>query len=254
MNPCSLRSILAVGALALVLSTPAFAGPGAVTLSWNTCGPIPVTDVTVTPGQSTGLNLTASVLGQSDATQSYQVKVIYGNAQKLVPDAWRFDPNGCQGSALVTLDHLPPAALSKACPAFQNAGGTNVSLQIKNIDFSPATLPYPTTMMLVQVAVAYPSGNVPVAAQRYFLMGAEFTQLYGTNGPTNQVQCGGLEQPICFSLVSATYIINDGTLNELPFQTTASGSFVTANGFGGGCLSVPARPRTWGSVKSQYRL
>src|SRR5206468_2251922 len=145
---------------ALAFAGTSFAAPGLVQMSWTGCNTTPITDIAFTAGQATPLALMAFVTNMSDPTQSYQVQILYGNsATKTVPDAWRFDPSGCEGSAFVVLNHLPPPAVAKTCPAFQNAGGAPASLQIKDVNFAPPSKGYPTTLMLAQVANAYPAGN-----------------------------------------------------------------------------------------------
>jgi len=205
---------------ALAFAGTSFAAPGTVQMSWTGCNTTPTTDITFTAGQTATLNLFVFVTNQSDPTQSYQAKILYGNsATKTVPDAWRFDAVGCQTSAFVTLNHQPPAAVSKTCLSFQDAGGAHASLQIKDVNFAPPSLGYATTLMLVQVANAYPAGNTPSAAAKYFLMDAEFNQSFSNVGPTpaDNSTCGGAEIPMCFNLASATYIINDGSGLEIPF-------------------------------------
>jgi hypothetical protein len=55
-------------------------------------------------GQAATLDLFAFVTNASDPTQSYQLRILYrASATKTVPDAWRLDAVGCQGSAFVTL-------------------------------------------------------------------------------------------------------------------------------------------------------
>jgi len=214
-----MRSLsMSLAALSLLACAGASeAGPGTAILGWSGCNIPPITDLAITPQQSATANLVTLVTGQDDPTLSYQVWILYGNSvSKTVPDAWRFDATGCEGPAFVTLNHLAPAALSKTCPSFQDAGGAHTSLQIKDLNPVPPTLPYATTLERIVVANAYPNpGNTPVAATKYFLMDAEFNFSFATEGATDGAAgtCGGLELPMCFSNVSASYIINDGSGN-----------------------------------------
>jgi hypothetical protein len=247
---------------ALAFAGSSYAAPGLVQMSWTGCNTTPTTDIAFTAGQAATLNLFVFLTNQSDPTQSYQVKILYGaSATKTVPDAWRFDAVGCQTSAFVTLNHQPPAAVSKTCLSFQDAGGPHSSLQIKDVSFVAASLGYPTTLMDAQVANAYPVGNVPSAATKYFLMDAEFNQSFSNVGPTpgDNSTCGNAEIPMCFNLASATYIINDGSGDELPFtfHGGATGDWATAHeasqGAAPSCQATPVQTRTWGQIKSQYR-
>jgi len=249
---------------ALALAGSSYATTGTVTMGWTGCNTSPITDIAVTAQQAATVNLVTFVTGQDDPTLSYQVWILYGNATtKTVPDAWRFDASGCEGPSFVTLNHLAPAALSKTCPSFQDAGGPHSSLQIKDLNPVPPTLPYATTLERIVVANAYPNpGNTPVLATKYFLMDAEFNLSFATEGPSDGTAgtCGNLEVPICFNLNTASYIINDGSGNEIPFNFHggATGDWATAHsstqGVVTGCTAAtPAQPRTWCSIKSQYR-
>jgi len=257
------------------LALLAFAGSseattGTLKIGWGGCNDSPITDLAITPQQATTANLVAFVTGQDDPTLSYQVWILYGNAAtRTVPDAWRFDGGGCEGSLAVTLNHLAPATLSATCPSFQDAGTAHpASIQIKDLGLSPPNQPFATTLERIVVANAYWDkvggmyvGNTPVAGRKYFLMDAEFNFASATEGPTDGAAgtCGGLETPVCFNVVTASYLINDGSGNELPFRVygDATGDWATAHSASQGsapfCQATPAQPRTWGSIKSQYR-
>jgi len=249
----------------LAFAGTSFAAPGTVQMSWNGCNTTPVTDLAFTAGQAAPLPLYVFVTNQSDNALSYQVKILFGNsATKTVPDAWRFDPIGCQMSAFVTLNHQPPAAVAKSCLSFQDAGGPHASLQIKDVNFAPVSSGYATTLLLAQVANAFPNnnaGNTVNPAAKYFLMDAEFNQSASIVGPTVDpaVACGQAEVPVCFNLASATYIIADGSGTEIPFvfHGNATGDWATAHEASvasvPSCQATPAAARTWGSIKSQYR-
>jgi len=245
---------LSAGIVALSIAAAAHAAPGIAILAWNGCNTSPITNLAVAAGQSSGVHLTCFVTGQSDPTLGYQVQILYGDANHAVPDAWRFDAAGCQGSGFVVLNHLAPSSLSTSCPSFQNAGGARTSLQIKDLNFSPPSLPYPLTMMRIVVANVFATGNAPVAAAKYFLCDAEFDHTFSVVGPTpsDHSACGGLEDGICFHLVSATYLLDSPAQPEVPFQI-GSGAFVSANAPGGSCLVDAAHPTTWGAIKGQYR-
>src|SRR5258708_7976013 len=109
----------------------AFANP-AVSLSWNSCtGP---TNRTVSPGDV--VDLYVSVLGQSQAAPAYECTIIVGYLTNTVPDAWRFDPTGCEGSANLQINHLAPVAVAGTCPSFQ---GNLPSQQIKDFAYDPVS-------------------------------------------------------------------------------------------------------------------
>ena len=237
-----LASLLLLGATASV----SFA-QGAVSLTWTSCtGPV---NLTVSGG--TPADAYVSVLGHSMVAQAYQCVTIGGSPGGAIRDAWRFDPTGCEGSSFFTLNHLAPAAVVKACPSFQ---GTIQSLQIKDFSFDGTT-----GKVRITLANAYPNNGLgnPGAvnpAQRYFLANYLFDLSFATAGPTppDLSTCGGVEVPVCFALTSASWLDNSGV--ETPWAV--AGGFITTNDPNNSqqCPgAVPVAPRTWGSVKSQYR-
>jgi hypothetical protein len=226
------------------------AANGVIDMSWNVCAPVVQDITTTTPGQ---YSLYLSVLGIDQAHQAYEVTYIYSNSSSTVPDAWRFDPAGCQGSSFVTIDHLAPAAVSKVCPTFQ---GALQSVQVKDVAFvPPSDSRYLQTNMRVSLFNAYPAG-IPTTnpATRYFLGRTLFDHTFSVVGPTDPGNtCGGFEQSICFKLIRGNYLDLAGT--EIPFdRNVAVGAplFVTFNG-PAGCAGVPAQAKTWGQIKNQYR-
>jgi hypothetical protein len=231
-----LASLLVLGAAA----TSAFA-EGTVQINWDSCtGPI---NKAVTPGVVA--QSAVSVINQTALASGHQVFILVGQPGGL-RDAWRFDPDGCQGSTLITMDHLPPGTLSKACPAFQ---GTLQSLQIKDYSYDPVT-----GKARGVIADAYPSGQVSInPAQRYFLAGWKFDQTFGVNGPSDPGQtCGGLEFPTCIHITKASYItFADGVEHDW----IIGGEYITANDAANSSncpAATPAASTTWGKLKSTY--
>jgi hypothetical protein len=215
---------------------------GTVDLSWDQCSPVIVDKTSTGPGPFT---MIASESGLDQALTGYEIRVIYGDANQFVPEAWQFNAAGCQGSGFVTLNQLPPAALSKVCPPLQGAAA---SLQIKDVAFTPPSDPYATTTMRIVLANAFPSGNTPTGG-RYFLMSAVFDHTFSVAGPgTPGSTCGGYETPICFKLSVSTWADINLVLNSFD----RGNSVLTFNG-GAACAGVPARASTWGSIKGQYR-
>jgi len=247
-----LTGLTVAAALAFASSTQA--ADGLVDFSWNACTPV-VQDVTSsTPG---AFSLYVSVLGIDVPHQAYETTFIYGDASGGVPDAWRFDPVGCQGSSFVTIDHLAPAAVAKTCPTFQ---GALASVQVKDVAFVPPSdqgTGYLGTNMRVSLFNAYPNGGAgitPVIGTRYFLERVLFDHSFSVQGATNPgVDCGNWANPICFKMARANYLDLGGF--EIPFgRNVGAGQplFVTFNG-GTACSAVPAKAATWGAIKNQYR-
>ena len=62
--------------------------------------------------------------------------------------------------------------------------------------------------------------------------------------------CGGVDRPMCIRLVAGTYLDPSGAWITWPIDP----SLISANaGDAAACLTVPARPATWGAIKAQYR-
>ena len=245
-----------------VLATLAFANVshavvGTAAMSWTGCN-VPVTsDIAVPEGSATAAKLFVYVTGHDESSQSYEVWMLYGSsANHTVPDAWRFDPVGCQGTPFIKLNYVPPSSVAKTCLSFQDAGGPKSSFQVTRVDFSPATLPYQTSLMLIQLADLYGlTPNTPSAAAKYFLMDVEMDETFGTVAPTDPIAgtCGGVNTSMCFNLNRCAFVTADGS-TAVNFNFYGGADWVTANAGGaGGCQGTPVQPKTWGQIKNQYR-
>jgi len=229
-----------------LLASLAFAGVsqaaiGTVDMSWDGCtGPV---DKTTNVAGVHSIFIT--VTGHDVPQDGYDVRVVYGNASNLVPDAWRFDADGCEGSSLIVQD-----INSKACPPFHQ--NSLHSLQIKRVEFSPPYDPYPTTLMRVLLANVYDPVTSVNPGTRYLLERIGFDLTAAVPGAsTPPTSCGGFEQPMCFKLSYASFIDPDN--QEYLFNRSREPLTVSFNGPSACFGAVPAQPKTWGSIKSQYR-
>lgn len=222
---------------------------GTVDMSWDNCSPIVTDKTSAAPGQ---YSLFVSVLGHDENHKGYQVQGILGTAAHTTPDAWAFEPVGCQGTALIALDHLPSGPVVKTCPAFQ--GGVQ-SVQVKAYDANPA--PYDPGLRRFSIFNVYPDGFIgPNPAQRYFLARIMFDHTFSVAGPgTPGTDCGGFENAICMTLVPANlqWLDDQGSGVAHPFNVGQQ--YATFNNAGNpmNCAAVPTRDATWGQIKSQYR-
>lgn len=229
---------------ALCVAGKGEAASGTIAMTWDTCtGPL---DKTVSADPVT---INISVLGTDILHKAYDVRLIYGDANQNVPDAWRFDAVGCQTSSAVTINHLPPAALSKSCPAFMQTSAP--SLQIKDVSLSANIDGYASTLMRMVMANSYPNGVATVnPATRYFLAGLQMSTAFSVNGPGDPPNtCGGFEIPICFKLSRGSLLDLNGI--ETQFDRPGAVMSVTWQG-ASACSGVPAKPATWGQIKNQY--
>jgi hypothetical protein len=215
----------------------------AVRVSWDNCDPL-VVNKDIAPG--TMASLYASVLGQDQPHQGYEVWLSLGSGPGGLADAWRFDVDGCQGTAFVTLDHTAPAAVVKTCPSFQ---GNLASVQVKTYDYDPSS-----GKARAVVANAYPAGILnPLVGQRYFLMRGLFDHTFSVDGATTPgVDCGGLARGVCAHITRAQWLSLTGA--EVPFAI--ANEYVTARDPANDTRcpgATPTQPATWGSIKAQYK-
>jgi len=219
---------------------------GAVSLNRNSCtGPI---NLDTTGGGP--VNAYVSVLGQSQVAQAYQCITVGHATGAPMRDAWRFDPASCN-SGFFALNHTAPATVAKTCPSFQ---GNLQSLQIKDYAYDPLT-----GWVRITLANAYPNNGLgnPGAvnpAQRYFLANYVFDLTFSVPGAGSPgATCGGVEAPTCWFLNSTSWLDNNGI--ETPWALASE--YLTTNDPNNSAFCPfgpdPAAPRTWGSIKSQYR-
>jgi hypothetical protein len=241
----------------LTVATLGHAANGVVELTWGTtCTPI-VQDITPTAAPT---SMMASVTGNDQTHNSYQVRFLIGDATHNVPDAWRFDAAGCQGAPFITINHLPPGSAAKTCPAFQ---GTNPSIQIKDYSFVAPGGQYASTLIRGVCANTYPAGFTSLAATRYFLTQFIFDHTSSVNGAGSPgVTCGGFETPMCIVLLQGdrsnqtqggtTSFITLADGLEHPFDPSLTNYWLATHGQGA-CQGTPVENKTWGQIKSQYR-
>jgi hypothetical protein len=230
---------------------PVAAADGQVDLGWNACGPITSGLPSIAPG-TPEVSLWVSVLGLDQRIRGYSFQILYGiPTERRVPDAWRFDALGCQTAAQVHIDHL----VTKTCPPL--IGPKPWSLQIERVEPNGTWMPwFESDLMLITLSNAYenagedsPAGIDP--GTRYFLGRVRFDHTYSVNGPTTPgVDCGGLDEPLCFTLVTGQYVNFEGS--TIPFGFSGVRSLTV--GPPSGCPDTPTRNSTWGQIKSQYRM
>lgn len=243
MRPALITCLSAILCTMTVIPVPSAATPGVVDLSWGACSPVVTAIGSPTPGP---VSVFASVVGNDETHWAYQVRVQLRALDDTVPDSWRFDAPGCQGSSRVEMSSIPDEILAKSCPPFR---GPSPIVEIKLYDFYPPESGFPTTTMRGVIAVAYPVGTTSLAGQRYFLGEFRFDHGRSVPGPTTPgVNCGGADVPIVIRLqhgyMGAFYVrVVDGL--EAPFEI--GNVTLTVNG------SVPAPSSTWGQIKDAYR-
>ena len=232
-------SLLALSALSLAVAMPAAAQRGSVSLTWTQCDPVVQNLDFTAPGQVANLILTAT--GAEDMHKGWRFRVLVGeNLTDPLPNAWRFDADGCNVGQL----SLNTAALNKACPGWQ---GTN-PLPIFNFGHE-ADKPNTATLDMLN---AYDTAD-PVAGTIYTVWQALFNHTFSDVGPQDPaLACGNAETQICFWLFYTEFLQPDLTFG--PFDSIGN-DYVTWNDPGNtnGCPNVQNQNSTWGRVKGLYR-
>ena len=230
--------------LLLALVDPARAA-GVVSLTWDGCtGPL---SKAVAPGSTPELYV--SLIGQSDVLASYGFNLLFSrdcsdpnHPGGAVPDAWRFDPAGCQGG-LLQID----AAVSPAIAGCANLGAVTV-VPLARYDYVDAT---GGTVFHFTREFANGSFVTPDPSKRYLVVRLRFFQEFGVVGPSGPDACGGLETPLCIQLVDTRY--STGAAEVAWARANACVSVNDPNRTSGCDDPTPARATTWGAIRGQYR-
>ena len=249
---------IAIGVLSAVRAEAQFTpvAGGTVRLSWDSCSPL-VMDRATNPGP---IQIVASVLGQATAHKAYQVWIAgHSSSFAALPDAWRFDGDGCQaGRASVSSASPPPLAAS--CPSFVPAGVEKVEFNL--VQLAPPGLNLFGEWINGLLLVAYPNsgGVVPDPNVRYHLATFTFDHTFSVPGSASEAgTCGGLEARMCFTAIPGRTSWLDLQDQEWIFNGVGQSGvgevpFISVNDPHGACNSViPAQATTWGSIKAQYK-
>lgn len=231
--------------LGLLAVSPAQSAIGLVNFSWNACAPV-VQDRTVS--FPLVLHLYVSVAGFDQPHRGSHTRVLYGDETGGVPDCWRYDAEGCQTEALISIRNVPTPTEAATCPAFQQGVPSVPTVVITRLPGPEIQLEftnrYATTVQAVNPAI------------RYFLTRVDFDHTFSVQGPTHPlIDCGGYEHSLCFVLTTAGWIDPGGVEHAFGRNAPAGmAQYVTFNG-GAGCANgpTPARPATWGAIRAQYR-
>lgn len=228
-------------------------------LWWGDCSPIQ-RDRVLPSGEVTS-KLVVFVNGMDQPHKAFQFNLYYGEhglpcAPVDVPDAWRYDFAGCQGASFF---NMTTTSTSKTCPQL---AGPNPA-EIKDLSYDPAI-----SQMRLVIASGY-AARVPDPNVTYRLATITFDHTYAVTGAgVPGLTCGGFEKPICITTWGGFNVHGDCYQGPYP-----NASYLDENGvehpFGAGgpgfatfridpsiqacSLATPAEPKTWGSIKAQYR-
>ncbi len=186
----------------------------------------------------------------------------------FIPQAWRFDPAGCQSGAL-RVEHpasfggcagLPPGPND---PMLELVSVSNVTEYVGREGF-PHTYP----VVYVRVAHTFPT-TVLLEGQRYVVARIHFDMSNTVAGadPTGQAcGCGSTGREIqvvnaSLGTITEPYGLRQSYANQA-FWSEGVGCVIDAPKFPAGdaaaasdpaCLTTAAAPRSWGALKAQYR-
>lgn len=240
--------------LLLALPTLAQAVP-TIEASWQACAPI-VKNRVPPPGQTIS-KLVFSTTGVG-GIQAFELRVGLGTKPGCnvydVPDAWRFDANGCEGQALMSfvLD-----SRDAACPQLGTGGNSILKCTSDPI----------TARMTLLVAYAFATVQADPNVH-YHLVTFVFDHTYAVAGAGSPPQtCGGFEKPVCFSFAHQNDAHGDCDPHDVPVYLDANGiqhsfqvdpdviaTFRMDESVPLGCAAAtPATPVTWGQIRAQYR-
>jgi hypothetical protein len=159
----------------------------------------------------------------------------------MVPDAWRFDPQGCQTANFSEVTYITTAA-GASCPGLRN--GEDVP--VNTYAYDPVT-----HWAEVEGSDAYAAagGRFPNPSQLYLLYRFRF--------PLDEDICPGSLQPLCFVLTKAEFAVGMDPASAYLVFGSHGHSWVTFNDPDNsqtGCMDpTPTHPSTWGRMKGLYR-
>ena len=202
--------------LLLMLPVAAHAAPS-ISFTWDGCtGPVQK-DV-----KGKGVySIYVSATGMDQPHWAYEAQLLYANAGGTLPDAWRFDKEGCQ-KGLLTFQFAPAAAETTTCPPLY--GHEPIMSIHATRPRNPEDPGDPTTSSnLVLLAVAYNHAVTSDPDKRYFLCRIDFDHGASVEGAGKAGStCGGLEQGIVFTPVPSrcNYLVKDaeGVRHEMQFE------------------------------------
>jgi len=193
-----------------------------------------------------GTRLGVGVTGPAEPFTAYAVSIDALPQDGLpMPEAWRFEPGGCQLADRVSWKtHPSPGspcgwlfAMSSEPPPSTaitfDAGANRLRLEF-SISLPQAAEPFPGDESLVTIVAFDHRSSVPTI-------------------DAAEGDCGGRERPMCFSLRSLRFQRPDGSWFEADRPTPVITMNAASWDGPAGCSAVPARPATWGAVKGRYR-
>ena len=161
-----------------------------------------------------------------------------------VPDAWRFDEQGCMPNnfSQISLNSLG----TSSCPGLRSGSEVPVAGWFHDLATGEARF---------SAATAYPNGRIPNSGTNYLLWEISFA-MSAAAGPGDPGPCGGADKAQAFEITQASVWAGPSSLSTFREDGNIQTTFVTFNdpqgklsGPGGGTVEEG----TWGRVKGMYR-
>ena len=162
-----------------------------------------------------------------------------------LPDWWLVSLQGCRPNAL-----RPVVTVQPFSPCIDPWSGDATPLLQDQVLGSPRGLSSQSRLLIV---VSVPS-NSPATLSAGAVYQLLELQLFAFGTISPPAACTGCPVPVCLVLNSARLVRPAGGVADVMFAPVGASNLATWQSAGGPtCSAVPARSRTWGSIKSLYR-
>jgi len=190
-----------------------------------------VSDQYVQDGANVGVGVTG--LAEPFTAYAFDLEIAAQDGQPL-PDAWRYDAQGCRGSSSVLWKTHP----SPGSPCGWLYDMSSSPVPATTITWDGARLHLSYLLEAGTPADPFPAGEF-------------FVAIVGLPLPADG--CAGADDPTCFLLRSLRFRRPDGSW----FEAERPIAVITLNAASldgpAACAAVPARAASWGEVKGAYR-
>ena len=247
-----------------VVVAPAMAAPMA-SIHWGTC-PFPVSN---SPNRDatngTAQTITVTGTGLNGPVRRVELYLVLYAGGSGVPDAWRFDPGGCQAGHLqYNFDPDPPS-----CPSLRGAPAPG-ALQFEYRTYPPGGWTQ-ANEVLTYSALFDPIATTPSVT--YTLLRLDLDLSAAVSGVTgNPSSCGCMERPVCIRLggaawwdaqdVAHEFLLADNGIRWNDSENQLACGFDPCELNPGPCpfpgdtlcvATTPVLQPSWGRVKAAYR-
>lgn len=224
--------------LALVSGTSTSVADPYASVHWDSCGSYQINK------DFSGPDIYRQVVrgyGFQEPITGYTIRLhlqasnVYNYPSRPLPDAWRFDPNGCQGNRLIA------GAGGGGCPIL----GSGPRLNDVTFEESFGALD-------IILSVSHDL-FVPSPETVYSLWVLNYDHSYSVAGPQEPgFACGDADAQVCFVIEDGDWYDAQSNPHPIRFECCWGISWQEEPGLG--CFAdLPVEPSTWGAIKSAYK-